>query len=446
MTPDMSLTGIRGCVIDAPEYGKLRTWRDGAVVFGGGKILEVGEFQHLGKKPRSQPVHWLPTERAAIFPGLIDLHAHVPQYPVVARGRGQLLDWLHHSIFPRERTFTGPTGQREAAAFFPELARNGTTTAMLYAAIYEDSCDAAFHAAAKAGLRIIMGKVMMDVGTYGNLQPRKVLSVSMLESERLCRNWHGHNDGLIEYVFSPRFALSCSEKMMRESAAMATQLGCYLQTHLAETREECERVRHLFPWARDYTEIYEKFGMIGPKAIFGHCIHMSDRERIILAALGGNIAHCPTSNIYLGSGIMPLAEHRAAGIKIGLGSDVAAGPELNMWQVMRSTIESQKVRTFYEPKIQVPTPAHAFHLATQGAAEALRKGTQIGTLEVGKEADITVMDIGAMLPYRGSATKFDELSAEDVLSLCVYRGGPHAVLETFVRGQSVYRSSEPELF
>ena len=133
-------------------------------------------------------------------------------------------------------------------------------------------------------------------------------------------------------------------------------------------------------------------------------------------------------------------------MKIGLVTDVAAGPELNLWQVMRSAIESQKMRGFYEQNIPVPSPAHVLHLATQGAAEALGKEAQIGTLEIGKDADMTVMDIGAMLPYRGSATKPDELTPEDILSLCVYRGGPQAVLETFVRGRSVFRSAEPELF
>lgn len=446
MTSDTPLLGLRGCVIDAPEYGKLRTWRDGAVVIADGRIAEVGDFQHLGKKSRPRPIRWLHSERAAIFPGLIDLHSHVPQYPAVARGRGQLLDWLHACIFPRERTFTGPPGQREAAAFFPELARHGTTTAMLYAAIYEDSCDAAFAAAARAGLRVIMGKMMMDVGTYGTLQPRKVISVSMLESERLARKWHGAAEGLLEYAFSPRFALSCSERLMREAAAMAAQFGCYIQTHLAETREECERVRHMFPACRDYTEVYEKFGITGPRTVFGHCIHLSERERAALAASGSAIAHCPTANLYLGSGIMPLAEHKSAGLRIGLGSDVAAGPELNMWQVMRSAIESQKARSFYEANVTAPSPAQVLHLATQGAADALGKGGIIGSFEVGKEADVTVMDASILLPYRGSATKPDELSAEDILSLCIYRGGPHAVLETFVRGRSVYRSAEPELF
>jgi guanine deaminase len=447
MNPDAPLLGLRGCLIDAPEYGKLRTWRDGAVIIGpDGRIAEVGDFQSVGKKPRPQAVQWLPYERAAIFPGLIDLHTHVPQYPVVARGRGQLLDWLNRSIFPRERAFTGPAGMREAAAFFPELARNGTTTAMAYTAIYEDSCEAAFHGAARSGLRVIMGKMMMDVGTYGALQPRKVISVSLLESERLCKQWHGAADGLLEYAFSPRFALACSERLMRSTAELAQQYGAWIQTHLAETKDECERVRHLFPAAKDYTEVYEKCGLLGPRTIFGHCIHLSPREREALASSGSSVAHCPTANLYLTSGIMPLGEHLGAGLRIGLGSDVAAGPELNLWQVMRSCIESQKARSFYEPNVAIPTPAQVLHLATQGAAEALWKGTAIGTLDVGKEADLTVMDLGALLPYHGSATPAADLSPEDVLALCIYRGGPHGVVETIVRGRRVWSASQPELF
>jgi guanine deaminase len=446
MNPEPRLLGLRGCLIDAPEYGKMRSWRSGAIVIADGKIVEFGDFQHVGKKPRPQPIRWLHSDRVAIFPGLIDIHAHVPQYPVVARGRGQLLDWLHTYIFPRERTFTGPTGQREAGAFFSEVARHGTTTAMLYTAIYEDTCDAAFAAAAKIGLRAIIGKMMMDVGTYGSLQPRKVISVSMLESERLARKWHGAAEGLLEYAFSPRFALACTERMMREAGAMAQQLGCYIQTHLAETREECERVKHMFPSARDYTDVYEKCGLIGPRTVLGHCIHLSARERAALAAAGAVVAHCPTANFYLTSGIMPLAEHRAAGLKMGLGTDVAAGPELNLWQVMRCAIESQKARSYHEPEVPIPTPANVLHLATQGGAEALGKGAVIGSFETGKEADLTVMDLPSLLPYRGAANKIEELSPEDILALCVYRGGPHAVLETYVRGRCLWRSAEPELF
>ncbi len=439
--------GLRGFLIDAPEYGRLRSWSDGALVIDDGMIAEIGDFDSLSRKPRPQPVRWLHSQRAAIFPGLIDLHSHVPQYPAVARGTSELLPWLRTQIFPLEREFTGPKGRREAGSFFPELARHGTTTAMLYTAIYEDSTEAAFHAAAKSGLRVIMGKMMMDVGSYGNLQPTKVVSISLHESERLCKTWHGAAEGLIEYAFSPRFAVACSEKLMRGVAELATKYGAYIQTHLAENREEIEKVRNQFTWSQDYTEVYEKCGLLGPRTILGHCIHLNDRERAALATAGASIAHCPTANLFLRSGILPLDKVRAAGIRVGLGSDVAAGPELNLWQVMRSAIESQKARSFYEPEAEVPTAGAALHLATQGAAEALGKGTIIGSFEIGKEADFTIMDYGSLLPYRQKNSKAAaDLTAEDIVSLCIYRGGPHAVLETFVRGRSTYRAPEPELF
>ncbi|EDY17482.1 amidohydrolase [Chthoniobacter flavus Ellin428] len=437
---------MRGFLIDAPEYGRLRSWSDGALIIDDGQIAEIGDYETLSRKPRTQPVRWLQSKRVAVFPGLIDLHTHLPQYPAVARGTSELLPWLRTQIFPLEREFTGPKGRREAGAFFPELARHGTTTAMIYTAIFEDSTDAAFHAAVKSGMRIIMGKMMMDVGSYGSLQPTKIVSISLHESERLCKTWHGASEGLVEYAFSPRFAVACSEKLMRGAAELATQYGAYLQTHLAENREEIEKVRNQFSWAKDYTEVYEKYGLLGPRTVLGHCLHLCDRERAALAAAGASVAHCPTANLFLRSGILPLEKVRAAGLRVGLGSDVAAGPELNLWQVMRSAIESQKARSFYEPETPIPSPASALHLATQGAAEALGKGGTIGSFEIGKDADLTLMDFGALLPYRQNAKNAADLTAEDIVSLCIYRGGPPAVLETFVRGRSIYRAPEPELF
>ncbi len=409
-------------------------------------IAEIGDYDQLAKKPRAQPVRWMHSNRVAVFPGLIDLHTHLPQYPAVARGTSELLPWLRQHIFPLEREFTGPKGRREAGAFFPELARHGTTTAMLYAAIFEDSAEASFHAASKSGLRIIMGKMMMDVGSYGKLQPTKIVSISLHESDRLCKTWHGANEGLIEYAFSPRFAVACSEKLMRGAGDLATKHGAYIQTHLAENLEEIEKVRNQFTWAQDYTEVYEKCGLLTSRTVLGHGIHLGPREHEAIAAAGSSIAHCPTANLFLRSGILPLERVRVAGIRVGLGSDVAAGPELNLWQVMRSAIESQKARGFYEKDVLVPSPAAALHLATQGAAAALGKGGVIGSFEIGKEADLTIMNHGALLPYRQASKAAADLTAEDIVSLCIYRGGPHAVLETFVRGQSVYRAPEPELF
>jgi guanine deaminase len=445
-TPSAPLLGLRGWIIDAPEWGALRSWSDGALVIEGGLIAEVGDYATLSKKPRPQPIRWLHSNRVAVFPGLIDVHAHVPQYPAVARGTSELLPWLRQYIFPLEKEFTGPRGRREGPAFLAELARHGTTTAMLYTAIFEDSCDATFQAAAEKGLRLIMGKMMMDVGSYGSHQPSKILSISVAETERLIKKWHGANEGLIEYAVSPRFAVSCSDKLMRSAAELAQQHGTYVQTHLAENREEIEKVRHLFPHAVDYTDVYAQCGLLGPKTMLGHAIHLSPREREAIAATGASIAHCPTANLFLRSGILALDTVRAAGIRVGLGSDVAAGAELNLWRVMRAAIEAQTARSFYEPGVPVPSPAEALHLATQGAANALGKGRIIGSFDIGKEADLTIMDLGAMLPYRKSSKGTNDLTAEDVVSLCIYRGGPEAVVETFVRGRSVYRAPEPELF
>lgn len=446
MVPDSALLGIRGYLVDAPEFGKLRSWRDGALIIENGLIAEVGDYDMLRKKPRQEKVRWLHGGHVAVFPGLIDLHTHLPQYPAVAKGQSDLLPWLRQHVFPLEKQFTGPKARKETGQFFQELAHQGTTTAVIYTAIFEDSCEAAFLSAEKSRLRLIMGKMMMDIGSYGQNQPKKVVSISLHESERLCKKWHGAANGLIEYAFSPRFAVSCSEKLMRGAAELATQYSAYIQTHLAENLEEIEKVRHQFTWATDYTDVYEKCGLLGPRTVLGHCIHLSEREKKTIAASGASIAHCPTANLFLGSGIMALDQLLDHGVPIGLGSDVGAGPELNLWQVMRASIEAQKARSFYEPGTRTIGPAEAFYLATQGGANAIQKGELIGSLDVGKEADLTVIDFPSLLPYRKNPKAEANLSAEDLVALCVYRGGPQAVIESFVRGNSVYRAPEPGLF
>jgi guanine deaminase len=437
---DGHLFGIRGFVIDTPEFGELRARRNGGLIIDKGRILARGDYDELRRTHRTPAVDWIDYSSAAIFPGLIDCHTHMPQYSVVARGESELLPWLRQYVFPIEREFTGPKAREEAPQFFHELARHGTTTAMVYAAIYEDSCDIGFEAAKASGLRVILGKMMMDVASYGQLQPKKVLSISLVESERLCRKWHRTEEGRLEYAFSPRFAVTCSERLMRSAAELAARFDAYLQTHLAENREEIEKVHHLFMGARDYTHVYEKCGMLTPKTVLGHCIHLNPLEIAAIAAAQSTVAHCPTSNLFLGSGLFKLDQLLNAGIAVGLGSDVAAGPELNMWQVMRSAIDVQKARGAYEPNLRPLRPNEALYLATQGGARALSKGETIGTLDVGKEADLTVVDLAALLPYPKSTPALQDLSADDVVALSIYRGGPNAIFETYVRGKSVYRS------
>jgi guanine deaminase len=446
MDSNTPLIGLRGHLIDAPAWGRLRSWPDGALIIDQGKIAEVGAHDLLRKKDRGRTVRWVDTSGLVLFPGLVDLHTHLPQYPSIARGESDLLPWLRTSIYPLERDFTGPRSRKEASAFFEQVVRNGTTTVGVYTAVFEDSCDAAFAAAEKVGLRTIMGKLMMDVASYGPHQPKKVVSISLHESKRLCEKWNGAGDGLIDYAFSPRFAVSCSEKLMRGVAELAANSGAYIQTHLAENLEELEKVKNQFTWAKNYTDVYDKCGLLTPKTILGHCIHLTDEEREVLGERGVSVAHCPTANFFLGSGLMPLDKIRAANIRVGLGSDVAAGPELNLWKVMRSAIDTQKARSYYEPGVKPIGPAEAFYMATQGGAEAIGKGDIIGSFDVGKEADLVVMDLEKLLPYRRNQRPAMDLSAEDLVALAVYRGGHHAVIRTYVRGREVHRTAEPGLF
>jgi guanine deaminase len=432
---------LRGYVIDAPIFGTLRSERDGALVIRGGRIVARGCFDDVHQS-FGPDVQWLDHGPVGIFPGLIDCHTHLPQYPAVARGEGELLPWLRDVIFPIEREFTGKRARKETTWFFDELARNGTSTAAIFTAIYEDTCDAAFEAAQQSGLRAIIGKMMMDIGSYGTFQPQEALEVSLAESERLCRKWHRAEDGRLEYAFSPRFAVTCSEAMMREAARLAAKYNAYLQTHLAENQKEIEAVRALFPQVSDYTGVYEQCGMLTRKTLLGHCLHLSRRELDAVATTGASVIHCPTSNFYLGSGMFKIEQFLEVGIPVGLGSDVAAGPELNMWQVMRSAIEMQKARRCYDPAARLLRPAEAFYLATQGGACALGKSNSIGTLEIGKDADLTLVDLARIHPLNNGAAL--ELSADDVAALCIYRGGPAATAATYVRGRCVFpRKSAP---
>jgi guanine deaminase len=437
---DISRFGLRGFLIDAPEFGTLRAWPNGAVLVETGRISDIGDYDDVRRRHPPNSIHWIEHRAAAIFPGLIDCHTHLPQYSAVARGESELLPWLRQHIFPVEREFTGPKARAEAPQFFHELARNGTTTVMAYAAIYEDSCDVGFEAAQKSGVRTILGKMMMDLGSYGQIQPKKVLSISLLESERLCRKWHRAENGLLEYAFSPRFAVTCSDKIMRGAAELAARFQAYVQTHLAENREELEKVHHLHMNARDYTHVYEKCGLLTARTVLGHCIHLNPREIAAIAAAQSSVAHCPSSNLFLGSGLMKLDQLLKAGINVGLGSDVAGGPELNMWQVMRAAIEVQKARTSYEPNLRPLRPSEAFYLATHGGARTLGKSRLIGTLDTGKEADLIVVDLAALMPYQNH-NGVSKLAPDDIVALCVYRGAPNANVETYVRGRCIYRAA-----
>ena len=436
---------LRGYVLDAPEWGVLRGFENGAVAVAGGKILAVGhETEVRSKVPDWPETAWQCSpagQRWLILPGLIDVHAHLPQYPVVSRVETELLPWLKRHIFPTEQAFTGerPALKEEMDAFFAELAAHGTTTAMLYGAVWRDSTDLAFAAAERSGLRILMGKVMMDMDSYGHgaaWPASRTRGVSLAETRELIATWHGRDAGRLEYVVSPRFAVTCSRELMGAAGALAAETGCAIQTHLSENQAEIDCVRTLFPEAANYTDVYRRAGLLGPRSVFGHCVHLSPEELDLMAATQSAVAHCPTSNLFLNSGLCPINELRGSGLRVGLGSDVAGGPELNLWQVMRSAIETQKARRFYDARIPELTPAQALYLATAGGAVVVGQAAVTGTLTPGREADLTLFDLNAVLPLQGRYTTPDP-NPEAMAALMIYRGGPQALRSAWVRGRQI---------
>jgi guanine deaminase len=375
-----------------------------------------------------------------LLPGLVDLHAHLPQLPNAGLGAGlDLLSWLERYIFPLERDFDRATAERLAPAALRAFAAAGTTTAVLYGAVYEDSLEACFEAAERHGIRAVIGKVMMDRLSYDEShRPADILELSLRQSAELCARWHGRDEGRLRYAFTPRFAVSCSPEMLRESARLAGETGAYWQTHLSEDRAELAEVARLFPEARDYLDVYDRAGALGARAILAHAIHLSDREVGRLAESGARVAHCPSSNLFLASGAMPLARYLEAGIPIGLGSDVAAGPELGLFAVMRAGAYTQnalRVAGDERPRLD---PLGWLRLATLGGAEALGQDGSIGSIEEGKEADLIAVDADLTVPLPG--VEADE--PDELMSRLMFRPHPAMVRAAWVRGQRLETTRE----
>ncbi|MDP9250384.1 MAG: amidohydrolase family protein [Chloroflexota bacterium] len=397
-----------------------------------GRLSRVGAWDEAAATPSVLDIRpWV------VLPGMVDLHAHLPQLPNAGLGAGlDLMTWLERYIFPLEREFDVETAERIAPAAFRAFARAGTTTVVAYGALWADSLDACFRAAEEHGIRAVIGKVMMDRLSYDTeLDPAEVLELSLRQSADLCARWHGRDAGRLSYAYTPRFAVSCSAEMLRRSAAAAAETGAYWQTHLSEDRGEMSEVRRLFPEAVDYTDVYDRAGGLNRRAILAHAVHLSNREVERLAESGAVIAHCPSSNLFLASGAMPLARYLAAGIRIGLGSDVAAGPDALLFSVMRAGAYTQNGLRAAELSDAPPlSPAEWLRLGTLGGAEALGIGDQIGSVEVGKEADLIAVDPSVTLPLAGVGSQAED-GPDEMLSRLIFRAHPEMVRGAWVRGR-----------
>lgn len=408
---------------EVPPGSAYRHDSDGAVLIEAGRIREVGPASDmLARHPGIEVAHY---PGHLVMAGFVDCHIHYPQTRVIASYGKQLIDWLNTYTFPAELAFADPAyAAAIAEVFFAEVLRNGTTTLCSYCTVHPQSVDAFFSAAAARNMRVAGGKVVMDRHAPPGLLDTAKSGYE--DSEALIARWHGR--GRAVYTVSPRFApTSTPEQLEAAGALWRAHPGTLMQTHLSENMREIAWVHELFPDAPDYFGVYERFGLAGPGANFGHAIHLTERERGALIASGSGISHCPTSNTFIGSGLFDLAGLRAAGVPLGLATDVGGGSSFSMLATMKAAYEIAQLRGVSLHPVQ------AFHLASLGSARVLGMEQQIGNLAAGYEADIVVLDPRAkpVLAERVAEAR----SIEDVLFALMILGDDRAVRAVYVAGE-----------
>jgi len=358
---------------------------DGLLLVEDGHVAACGAWAELGPTLAADVrVERLPGR--ILSPGFVDTHIHFPQIDMIAAFSGQLLDWLETRTFPAERAFADRAHADAAAeAFLGELLRNGTTTAMVFGSVHRASVEALFEAALSRNMRLIAGKSLMDGGPEGLRDP---VETGRDGTEGLIRDWSRR--GRLGYAVTPRFALSSSPAQLASAGEILRRHDhVWMQTHLAENAREVEAVGRTFPEARDYLDVYDRFGLVTERSVFGHCVHATDRSLHRMAQAGAAIAHCPTSNLFLGSGLFDLARARAHGVTVGLGTDVGAGTSFSVLSTAASACDAAQMRG------RPLDPLAAFYLATLGGARALRLDDRIGSFAVGREADFVALDPAA---------------------------------------------------
>jgi guanine deaminase len=355
----------------------------GAVAISEGKIIAVGSQSDVKAQfPEAKITDY---GDGLIIPGFVDTHVHYPQTAIVASWGKRLIDWLNAYTFPEEMRLSDPEyAAKTAGTFFDLTLSHGITTTASYCTIHKTSVDAFFSEAQARGLRAVAGKTCMDRNAPDGLVDTAQSGYD--DSKEMLNKWHGVDR--LHYAITPRFAPTSTPDQLRAMGALwAEYPDCVMQTHLSEQPEEIEWVKSLYPNARDYLDVYEKFGLIGKKAVMGHSIHLTDREIASMAASGTSVAHCPTSNTFIGSGLCDVAGLKEAGIATGLGTDTGGGSSFSMLRTMAAAYEVGQLRG------RSLHAAHLIWLATTGGAGVLGLGDKIGTLAAGYDADLVVLDL-----------------------------------------------------
>ena len=397
----------------------------GAIVVGpNGRIAWVGDRADLPKEFAELPKEDYGTD--ILLPGFIDTHVHFPQHRMLAAPGVDLLDWLDRFTFREEARYADRAHAEEAAELFlGALIDHGTTCASVYSSVHTDAADALFSAARDRGMALVAGKTMMDRNAPDEVRDEAELCARACET--LIDRWHG--TARLRYAITPRFAITSSDAQLALCGSLAADHpDVLMQTHLAESPGELEMVRQLFPWAGDYTEVYDRFGLLGPRSLFAHGIHLSERECARLHETGSVVVHCPTSNTFLGSGLFDIDHvgHPARPVRLSVATDVGGGTS---YSLLATLGEAYKVAMLAGRRLE---PLRAFYLATLGNARALGLDQEIGSLEPGRFADLVVLDPQAT-PVMARRQALSESLADELFALMLL-GDDRAVRATYVAG------------
>lgn len=403
-------------------------FEDGMLVVSDGVITDIGPVdQVLARLPDATPI--IEFKNKLISAGFIDTHIHFPQTEMIASYGEQLLDWLNNYTFPEEGKFADPVhAQRVASLFLDELLRNGTTTAMVFGTVHKASVEAFFSESDKRNTRMIAGKVMMDRNGPDYLLDTP--ESSYVDSKALIERWHKQGRQL--YAVTPRFAPTSTEAQLAMAGRLLAEYDdVYLQTHLSENQQEIAWVKSLFPERAGYLDVYDHFNLLGERSVFAHAVHLEQKERERMGETDSVISFCPTSNLFLGSGLLDLPKVESHGIRVGLGTDVGGGTSFSM---LRTIAEAYKIQQLQQHKLH---PMKALYLATLGGARSLSLADKIGNLSVGKEADFLVLDLRAT-PLMDARINNSQHLFERLFVLMML-GDDRAVSETYIFGKRQYQ-------
>ncbi|MBJ7553066.1 guanine deaminase [Marinomonas spartinae] len=419
------------CIADPKEVGIENAYEyfaDGLLVVDGDTIRAVGDADTLlPTLPHDILIEHHPD--GLITPGFIDTHIHYPQTDMIGSYGEQLLTWLNTYTFPEEGKFADKTHARDVAErFLKELLRNGTTTALVFGTVHKVSVEAFFEACEEQNLRMICGKVMMDRNAPDYLTDSPESSYQ--ESKELIDTWH--NKGRLHYAITPRFAPTSSDEQLQLAGKLLGEYDdVYMHTHLSENVDECAWVHELFPNSKNYLDVYDQNQLLSERSVFAHGIHLCDSEYHRLHETGSAIAFCPTSNLFIGSGLFKLSKAEEYKVNVGMGTDVGGGTSFSILQTLN---EAYKVVQLQNENLN---PIKSLYLATLGGAKALRLEHKIGNLVAGSEADFVILDKKAT-PLLTSRLALAQ-SIEESLFVFMTLGDDRAIQATYSAGQCVHQ-------